>query len=264
MSVRIGAVSYLNTKPLIYGLRQLLPNCDLRLELPSRLADQLIAGQLDVALIPSAEFLRGNQFTIVSDACIACRGPVRSVRLLFRKPPSEIQSLALDVGSRTSAVLAQLLLARRLQLRPMLKPLHIDSPLDAVDADALLVIGDRAMKIDQSRYAANWDLGEEWLRDTGLPFVFALWVAAGSNIAPELVAALQTARDTGIEHAQDIADAEAIRYGLTPQDCLIYFLKQLHFTLGPRELQGLDLFRKWAIEHDLLPKSCQQLSLEPT
>ncbi len=144
MSVRIGAVSYLNTKPLIYGLRQLLPNCQLRLDLPSRLADELTSGRLDVALIPSVEFLRGSKFSIVSDACIACRGPVRSVRLLFRKPLNQIQTLALDEGSRTSAVLAQLLLARRLGLRPKLEQLRIDSSLYAVSADALVVIGDRA------------------------------------------------------------------------------------------------------------------------
>ncbi|MEZ6075292.1 MAG: MqnA/MqnD/SBP family protein [Pirellulaceae bacterium] len=101
MSVSIGAVSYLNTKPLIFGLQQQL-DCQLRLDLPSRLADDLAARKLDVALIPSVEFLRGRQFSIVSDACIACRGPVRSVRVLFRKPPQRARSLALDEGSRTS------------------------------------------------------------------------------------------------------------------------------------------------------------------
>lgn len=264
MSVRIGAVSYLNTKPLIYGLRQLLPNCQLRLDLPSRLADELTLGRLDVALIPSVEFLRGSKFSIVSDACIACRGPVRSVRLLFRKPLNQIQTLALDEGSRTSAVLAQLLLARRLGLRPKLEQLRIDSSLDAVSADALVVIGDRAMKIDRSQYVENWDLGEEWLRETGLPFVFAMWVAERDDLSPEVIAALQTARDAGVQHAIEIAAAEAIRYGITPEDCIKYFLEQLHFTLGPRELQGLDLFRQWAIELELLPQNCQQLSLETT
>ena len=262
MSVRIGAVSYLNTKPLIYGLRQLLPDCQLRLDLPSRLADQLTVWQLDVALIPSVEFLRGTHSTIVSDACIACRGPVRSVRLLFRKSPCQVQSLALDEGSRTSAVLAQLLLARRAGLRPALEQLRIDLPFDSVVADALLVIGDRAMEVDQSRYVESWDLGEEWLRETGLPFVFAMWVAERSDLSSDVIAALQTARDSGIKYAREIAETEAIRYGLTPEDCLKYFLTQLHFTLGPREIQGLELFRRWAIELELLPQSCQQLSLE--
>ncbi|HAC90720.1 MAG TPA: hypothetical protein DCF63_08815, partial [Planctomycetaceae bacterium] len=93
MSTRIGAVSYLNTKPLIYGLERQLPKSELTLDLPSRLADQLTAGELDVALIPSVEYLRGgDDLQIVSDACIACRGPVRSVQLLFRCDPKQVKT----------------------------------------------------------------------------------------------------------------------------------------------------------------------------
>src|ERR1700733_15959753 len=100
--LRVGAVTYLNTKPLVYRLEQFAPHVELVFDLPSRLADQLAAGQLDVALIPSIEFFQNPHYTIVSDACIACRGPVRSVKLFSRVPPQNIQSLALDEGSRTS------------------------------------------------------------------------------------------------------------------------------------------------------------------
>ncbi|MCC7337004.1 MAG: menaquinone biosynthesis protein [Pirellulaceae bacterium] len=262
MSVSIGAVSYLNTKPLIFGLQQQL-DCQLRLDLPSRLADDLAARKLDVALIPSVEFLRGRQFSIVSDACIACRGPVRSVRVLFRKPPQRARSLALDEGSRTSAVLAQVLLARRYNIRPSLQSFKIDAAVDSVQADAVLMIGDRAMNIDTSAYVADWDLGEEWTRETGLPFVFAMWVAAGSQIPAEVSQALQRARDAGLAHIDSIVAAEAPRYGLTATDCRAYFLEQLHFTLGPRELAGLDLFRQWAIDLQLLPATSQPLVLAP-
>lgn len=263
MSVSIGAVSYLNTKPLIYGLQQQLPDCQLRLDLPSRLAVELAAGRLDVALIPSVEFLRGRQFSIVSDACIACRGPVRSVRVLFRQPPQRVRSLALDEGSRTSAVLAQVLLARRYSVRPSLQTFKIDAAVDSVQSDAVLMIGDRAMKIDTSAYVADWDLGEEWARETGLPFVFAMWVAAGAQVPAEISQALQRARDAGLAHIDSIVAAEAPRYGLTATDCRAYFLNQLHFTLGPRELAGLDLFRQWAIDLQLLPATSQPLVLAP-
>ena len=266
MNVSIGAVSYLNTKPLIYNLQQRLLDCRLRLDLPSRLADDLAAGTLDVALIPSVEFLRGQQFSIVSDACIACRGPVRSVRVLFRRPPHQVRSLALDEGSRTSAMLAQVLLARRYGLRPALQPFHIHDDIAAVRADAILMIGDRAMSIDSSPYVADWDLGEHWTRETGLPFVFAMWVAGEAitsqpSVASELSRALQHARDTGLAQIEEIAAQEAPRYGLTIDDCRAYFLEQLHFTLGPRELAGLERFRHWAVELDLLPAASQQLNL---
>src|SRR5438128_19357 len=98
--LRVGAVNYLNTRPLIYGFQQFIPQADLILDLPSRLADQLAQGTLDVALIPSIEFFHDPSYAIMSNACIACRGPVLSVKLYSRKPIDSIRSLALDEGSR--------------------------------------------------------------------------------------------------------------------------------------------------------------------
>src|SRR5215216_2406028 len=123
--LRIGAVTYLNTVPLVRGLPELLPAAELSFDHPSRLADELAEGNLDVALAPCVELARHPQWTIVSNACIGCRGPVLSVKVLFRKPPAEIASLALDEGSRTSAVLAQILLADGYDVRPLLEALPI-------------------------------------------------------------------------------------------------------------------------------------------
>src|SRR5690348_6683422 len=100
--MRIGAVHYLNTKPLVYGLERYAPGAEVVYDLPSRLADRLAARRLDVALIPSIEFFRTASYTIVSNACIACRGPVLSVKLFSRRPIDSIRTLALDEGSRTS------------------------------------------------------------------------------------------------------------------------------------------------------------------
>ena len=100
--LRIGAVSYLNTKPLVYRLDEFAPDAEVTFDLPSRLADDLASGQLDVALIPSIEYFQQPSYSIISDACIACRGPVLSVKLLTRVPFAEITTLALDEGSRTS------------------------------------------------------------------------------------------------------------------------------------------------------------------
>src|SRR5204863_2376207 len=111
--VRIGAVNYLNTKPLIYNLERLAPRALISLDLPSRLADRLAAGKLDVALIPVIEYFRGNGYSIVSDIAIASRGPVLSVTLFSRVPWAEIRSVVLDEGSRTSSALAQILFRER-------------------------------------------------------------------------------------------------------------------------------------------------------
>src|SRR5882724_6596010 len=108
--MRIGAVNYLNSKPLVYGLENQSASDRLLFDLPSRLADSLSAGRLDVALIPSVEFFRTPGYVVLSDACVACRGPVRSVKLHFRVPPKEVTRIALDEGSRTSGALALILL----------------------------------------------------------------------------------------------------------------------------------------------------------
>ena len=125
--LRIGAVSYLNTKPLIHTLAERLDDLgELSLALPSQLADDLRHGRLDVALIPSVEYFRGDHYEIVSDAAIACRGPVWSVRLLSRVPVSEIKRLALDEGSRTSAAMVRVLLWEMHGLDPETIPMAID------------------------------------------------------------------------------------------------------------------------------------------
>ncbi|MBX3423116.1 MAG: menaquinone biosynthesis protein [Pirellulaceae bacterium] len=251
MKPRIGAVSYLNTKPLIYGLQQRLPSSQIVLDLPSRLADRLMAGELEVALIPSIEYFRRSEdLAIASDACIACCGAVRSVQLLFRCHPSEVRTLALDEGSRTSAVLAQVLLHRHVGVRPQLQPLPIDADFQQSSADAVLVIGDRAMSIDATQFVQCWDLGQQWYQTTGLPFVFAMWVVGQQ--APtdwdvtDTIRALCEARDAGLAHVAEIAAQQAPIYDLTIDDCLNYFTNQLHFTLRHAERSGLALFEKLA------------------
>lgn len=265
MNIRIGAVSYLNTKPLIEGLEEQMRLADLRcslsLDLPSHLADDLNRDLLDVALIPSVEFLRGPQdWSIVSDACIACRGPVRSVQLLFNRPPDQVRTLALDEGSRTSAALSQVLLYERFGIRPRLTKLPITADYHTCDSDAVLIIGDRAMQIDRGRYVETWDLGEAWYQTTGLPFVFAMWVTRSSELNPTraaLIDQLQLARDRGLKFVAAIANREATKYHLTVEDCISYFTQQLYFRLGTAEQAGLQRFKELASRIGLI-KTCRQ------
>ena len=173
----LGAVNYLNSKPLIERLDELLEGrATLRLDYPSRLADDLASGRLDVALIPSIEYFRGENYEVISDACVAAHGPVLSVKLYSRVPWGEVKSLALDEGSRTSATLARILLAERHGVFPKLAPLPLDHRTEDSSADAILLIGDRAISPPDERFLGTWDLGEEWFEWTGLPFVFAMWV----------------------------------------------------------------------------------------
>ena len=220
--VRIGAVSYLNSKPLIEGLDRLAPEAELVLDYPSRLADHLAAGRLDVALIPSIECLRHPEYKVVSDACVATHGPVLSVKLYSRVPMSEICSLALDDGSRTSAVLTRIMLAERYGVYPSLQPLTFGQSTGDTEADAVLLIGDRAMHQPAEPFAATWDLGEEWLNWSGLPFVFAHWAARSDTDLGGLEETLSRVRDRGVECAADIARREAPKLGIPEQRAVDY------------------------------------------
>src|SRR5437764_2765428 len=145
-TIRIGAVNYLNTKPLICDLEELAPEVELVLDVPSRLADRLAAGELDVALIPVIEYFRAGCYSIVPDVAIATRGPVLSVTLFSRTPWAGVRRVALDAGSRTSAALTEVLLRKRYGVRPEVMPLGPGQPAEGADADAVLLIGDRAMR----------------------------------------------------------------------------------------------------------------------
>ena len=251
--IRVGAVNYLNTKPLIAGFETFAPGAELVLDLPSRLADDLAAGRLDVALIPSVEFFQDPDYTIVSDACIGCRGPVLSVKLFSRAPVESIRTLALDEGSRTSAALARILLFERFGLRPSIEPLPITASLADSTADAALLIGDRAIHSPLGRFEVVWDLGDEWNRWAELPFVFAMWTARTGADLGDIEQALAKSRDYGVSRLEEIAEREAPLLGLTRPQCLTYLRDHLHFYLGPQERRGLALFRRRAAALGLAP-----------
>ncbi len=252
--LRIGAVSYLNSKPLIEDLAELARDAELILDVPSRLADDLSAGELDVALIPSIEVLRDAEYEIVSDACVATRGPVLSVKLFSRVPVAQIQTLALDEGSRTSAALARILLAERFGVRPATELLSLGFATENTSADAVLLIGDRAMLPPREQFVLTWDLGEEWTQWTGLPFVFAMWAARRDCEIADVEDALCLSRDRGVERLADIAVREAPKLGITVELAHDYLAQNLHFTLGSAERAGLRLFQELAVKLGLAPE----------
>jgi chorismate dehydratase len=253
-AARIGAVTYLNSKPLIEGLSELLPDAELLLDYPSRLAEDLAAGHLDVALVPSIEVLRHADYEIISDACVATHGPVMSVKLYSRVPFGEIQTLALDAGSRTSVALTRIMLVERFGVTPRLEPLPFEQSVGSTATDAVLLIGDRAMHPPSESFVATWDLGEEWLRWTGLPFVFAVWAAKGSSELTQVEEALGHARDIGVERMAQIAQREAPRLAISESVAYSYLKKNLHFRLGRAERSGLKLFAELAARLGLAPE----------
>jgi len=272
--LRIGAVTYLNSKPLTEHLSELFPDAVIRDDYPSRLADDLAHGHLDVALIPSIEYFRGDHYEIVSDACVAARGPVFSVKLYSRVPWGDIRTVGLDEGSRTSAALTKILLGERYGVEPETVPFLLGQTIESCPADAILMIGDRAMHPQDEKFHATWDLGEEWFRWTGLPFVFAMWVARKGRglrvegLEPEkdegfflsdpqpstLDSQLSLARDLGVQSIDTIARREALLMNLPLPTTIHYLTRNLHFCLGSAERSGLRLYYDLAARRGLVPE----------
>ena len=249
--IRIGAVSYLNSKPLVEHLPELCPTADVLFDVPSRLADQLAAGSLDVALIPSIEAFLDPSYEIVSDACVATRGPVLSVKLYSRVHPGEIRRLALDEGSRTSAALTRIMLNDRFGVQPKLEHLLLNQGTEDTTADAILLIGDRAMFPPCEDFHTVWDLGEEWVNWTGLPFVFAMWVTRTGVELADVEPNLAAAREIGLAQIHQLAAEGADQLGLEFSAVESYLTKNLHFRLGPAEKSGLMLFQELAAQNGL-------------
>ena len=246
--VRVGAVSYLNSKPLIHGLADDLAGIgQLSTDLPSRLADQIKAGVIDVGLIPAFEYLKTPGLRLVSNSAIVSRGPVWSVRLFFRTEPAMVKRVALDEGSRTSAALSKLLMHETLGIRPETQMLHMADDPENVDADAVLLIGDRAMHPEnyERSFQLSWDLGEKWFQWTGLPFVFAGWVTRESSIdETRLGQMLDEAKERGRRDVQKICEDCCDSYGLTVDKCLDYLTNYIFFDLNPDAVRGLEEFRR--------------------
>jgi chorismate dehydratase len=196
---------------------------------------------------------------------VACCGPVMSVKLHFRAPAREVRRVALDEGSRTSAALAQILLAEQYGVRPQFERLPIGCGAEASDADAVLLIGDRAIATEgrgtrsEERGASGamfvevWDLGEVWNRWTGLPFVFAMWVARPAVDHAQAAAILATARDRGVKRLDEIAAAEAGSLGIDRELAVRYLNENLHFALKAEERKGLRRFYDLCVTHGLAP-----------
>ncbi|MCU0702943.1 MAG: menaquinone biosynthesis protein [Fimbriiglobus sp.] len=249
--LRVGAVNYLNTKPLIEGLTEFAPNIRLSLDLPSRLADQMAAGELDVGLIPVVEFLRAKNYSLVPNCSISSRGPVLSVTLFSRVPWGEIHSVSLDEGSRTSAALTKVLLAN-----PSIHyhPLPITAAAEDVPTDAVLLIGDRAMKACLPGFEFSYDLGAEWFDRTGLPMVFAVWAVRPGVDLGEAEHAFVRAKKFGLSRAGVLAEREAKTLGLDPGYCRRYFDTIIRYDLGEPELAGLRRYHQLTAELGLTPE----------
>jgi chorismate dehydratase len=251
--VRIGAVSFLNARPLVQGLERWTHRFSVRYDLPSACADLLHEGGIDLGLVPSIEYLRGD-YCAVPDSAVVSEGRVESVAIFTPRPLERLRTLALDTSSRTSVALARVLCARHFGIAPV----FVDHrpPLEAMlaAADAALLIGDPALFADWRRLGLEKiDLGEAWQALTGLPFVYAFWAGRPGLLTTADVLVLQHARADGERVLEAVAEAffpgEPDRAAVGAR----YLRENIRFRLGAREAAGRERFFALAAEVGAAP-----------
>jgi len=251
--IRLGSVGYLNARPLVYGLDR-NARFDVRYDIPSECARLLHAHETDLGLIPSIEYLRGpSPYCLVPGPAVTSNGPVASVAIYTRKEARDIRSIAMDTSSRTSVVLARILLRRVFQVSPTPVPMGPDLERMLTSADAALVIGDYALFVDHDAAGARKiDLGDLWTTHTGLPFVYACWTGWAGAATGDDVGILQHARDAGVAHVEEVAASYYPDDAARQQVAGRYLRDNIRYFLGDEELDGLRTYYRYASELGLV------------
>jgi chorismate dehydratase len=236
--IRLSAVSYLNTKPFLYGIQnsqELLQYIsELKTDIPSVCATKLMSGEADLGLIPVAVIPELPSPFIVSDYCIGAEGPVHTVMLYSRKPLDEVKKIYLDYQSKTSVKLVQVLAKDWWKISPEFIPAKIG--FENTFEEAAVVIGDRTFELN-GKFPFEYDLSEEWKKMTGLPFVFACWVS-NKPLEKEFTIVFNEALKTGISAIEEVARINAIK-GI---DLKEYFQKYISYDFTSEKKKALNLF----------------------
>lgn len=250
----LSLVSYLNTKPLIYGLEKNLVKHDFQLQkdVPSVCAKRLLDGEVQLGIIPSIEYGRAKSgLKIVPDLCIASRNIVNSVELFFKKDLKDLSTVAVDTSSRTSIALLDIIFREKFEIAPEFIPMAPDLDTMLTKTDAALIIGDRALHY-QVENTNKLDLATEWNDLTGLPFVFAFWAISSEGIDPSDVQALQDSYKLGAQHIDEICKDFAVNQPYQWSFYADYLKKNISYTLGEEEQEGLMEFYRYAFYYSLI------------
>jgi len=256
-ALRLGSVSYLNAKPLIYGLDD-ADGIDLRLDVPSRLLEGLRDSRYDVALLPVIDYQHLDGLCLVPSGGIGCDGETLTVRIFSTKPVEQIRSIACDTDSHTSVALARIIMAERYGLQPRFLDLLRD---DDSHCDAKLLIGDKVVCEEPVGFDHQVDLGAAWKELTGLPFVFAVWTARQGIDLGDLPQRLANAKRHGLAHVREIITRYGIPRGWPEGLALQYLTVYLKFDIGEPHLRAIRLFHQMAAKYGLAPTPPRELEM---
>jgi chorismate dehydratase len=253
--IRISAISYLNTLPFLYGIKNsnLLSNYIFELEYPAISAQKLIDNEVDIALIPVAAIPLVNRPFFIADYCIGAFNQVKSVLLLSDVPLKEIKSILLDYQSRTSVNLVQVLAKKYWNIEPKWIKAEKGFENNISDNTAGVIIGDRTFSLNK-KYRYVYDLSAEWYKFTSLPFVFAAWVA-NKEIPSAFIEQFNSALKFGIEHIQDVANEYHLENPASEIDLYAYLTENISFNFDQEKKNSLRLFYQYLSEMQLIPEN---------
>jgi predicted solute-binding protein len=277
--LRISIVQYLNTAPLVWGFTNgpLQGNYDLSFTVPSQCAEDLRAGQADIAIIPAIEYQRIDDLVILPDMAIASKKQVRSLLIVSKRPIEEVKSLALDRSSRSTQALTRILCAEKWKIAPRFFEASPDLAEMLEQADAALLIGDPALRISlgiekdsqigeegqticpaatlgitSSEMLYVYDVVSDWQSLTGLPAVLAVWAARRDVATPEVTADFLASRDFGLSHIAEISHDASFKLELQAQAIEAYLRRNIDFSLDTENRRGLDLYYQHAARLGLI------------
>ena len=278
--LRISAISFLNTAPLMWDFEHGIPphalvdavsesktclpqplhqHFEIEYTIPSLCAGALREGTADIGIVPVVAYASIPDLVIVPEVAIAAKGPVRSILLVSKVPLEQIRTLAADISSRTSVALSRVLFYQWFGRAPEFVPAQPLLETMLAHCDSALLIGDPALQVDRSRYT-TWDLAAEWQRLTGKSFVFAFWAVRAAALVegdPELdiAAVLQDSRNRGLEadNLSVIARAWSPVVGLSEDDIREYLTRNIHYWLDAESRSGMELFFRYAVECGAIP-----------
>lgn len=290
-TLRVGAISYLNTKPLVWGLEK-VEGLKLEMEVPAGLLAGFAAGRLDVALLPAIDYQRRDDLLIVPSGGIGCDGPTLTVRIFSICPIAQIRTLACDVESHTSVALARIILAEKYGIRPEFIDLKGDTThlsekgrkkgdtthlrglemssvpfssdgreMSSVPFSARLLIGDKVVCEEPVGFEHQLDLGSAWREMTGLPFLFAAWMTRRGIDLGDLPERLEEAKRQGLANVRQIITSFAVPRGWPAGIALEYLTHHMRYDIGPRQLEAMRLFHQKAHAHGLLDSPPRPLEM---
>jgi chorismate dehydratase len=253
---RVAASSYLNTAPLVWSFMYGTRRGDVELvtdTAPARCADMLAQSEVDAALVPVIEYQRIPDLMVVPHVCVGSRSFVRSVVLVMRDEFDDlrkVRTVALDASSRTSVALVRIIFREFFGFEPEWTKSPPDVASMLKKADAALIIGDPGMSFSRERVVV-YDLAEVWREQTGLGFVFAMWMARESALERVRHIDFAGARDEGLAHISEITSLYRSTVGLSPSEIESYLLENISFELDAEMRAGLDLFYSLAQKHGI-------------